>query len=100
MLVGDPEAGPEMHFSFLDLLAHLAKTRSYCAGTIVGSGTVSNEDRARGISCLAERRMIETIDQGKPSTPFLKHGDRVRIEMFGSDDRSLFGRIEQTVVPL
>ena len=99
-LVGDPEAGPEMHFSFLDLLQHLAKTRSYCAGTIVGSGTVSNEDRARGISCLAERRMIETIDHGKPSTPFLKHGDRVRIEMFGSDGKSLFGRIEQTVVPL
>ncbi len=96
-LVGDTDAGPEMHFSFFDLVGHLAKTRSYTAGTILGSGTVSNEDRARGISCLAERRMIETIEQGAPKTPFLKDGDRLHIEMKGLDGHSLFGAIEQTV---
>lgn len=96
-LVGDPEAGPEMHFSFFDLVQHLAKTRNYVAGTILGSGTVSNADRARGISCLAERRMIETIDEGAPKTPFLKDGDRVEIEMHHPDGTSLFGRIDQKV---
>ncbi len=94
---GDPEAGEEMHFSFLQLIEHIAKTRAYTAGTILGSGTVSNEDRARGSSCLAEVRMIETIDNGKPSTPFMKKGDSVEIEMFGPDGRSLFGRIAQNV---
>jgi fumarylacetoacetate (FAA) hydrolase len=97
-LAGDPEAGPEMHFSFFELLAHVAKTRAFTAGTILGSGTVSNADRARGISCLAERRMIETIEQGKPSTPFMKAGDTIEIEMLDADGRSLFGRIAQKVV--
>jgi fumarylacetoacetate (FAA) hydrolase len=97
-LVGDPEAGPEMHFSFFELIAHIAKTRRFQAGTLLGSGTVSNEDRARGISCLAERRMIEIIEQGKPSTSFLAVGDRVRIEMQDAAGRDLFGRIENTVV--
>lgn len=97
-LVGDPEAGPEMHFSFFELLAHVAKTRAFTAGTILGSGTVSNADRARGISCLAEQRMIETIDQGKPGTPFMKPGDTIAIEMLDTEGRSLFGRIEQKVV--
>ncbi len=97
-LAGDPEAGPEMHFSFFELLAHVAKTRAFTAGTILGSGTVSNEDRARGISCLAEQRMIETIEQGKPSTPFMKAGDTIAIEMLDPEGRSLFGRIEQKVV--
>ncbi len=97
-VVGDADAGPEMHFSFPQLIEHLCKTRSYTAGTILGSGTVSNEDRARGISCLAEQRMIETIDQGKPATPFLKFGDRVEIEMAGPDGKSMFGKIAQTVV--
>ncbi len=95
--VGDTHAGPEMHFSFFQLMEHLAKTRQFSAGTILGSGTVSNEDRARGISCLAEQRMIETIETGGPKTPFLKHGDRVEIEMFGADGTSLFGRIDQRV---
>lgn len=98
-LAGDPEAGPEMHFSFFDLVAHITKTRAFTAGTIVGSGTVSNADPARGVSCLAERRMRETIEQGKPSTPFLKVGDRVRIEMSDAAGASLFGSIEQEVVP-
>lgn len=97
-LVGDTDAGPEMHFSFFQLIEHLSKTRRYSAGTILGSGTVSNEDRARGISCLAERRMIEIIEQGGPKTPFLKHGDQVEIEMLAQDGTSLFGRIHQKVV--
>jgi len=97
-LVGDTDAGPEMHFSFFDLLQHVARTRAFVAGTILGSGTVSNEDRARGISCLAERRMIETIETGAPKTPFMKVGDTVEIEMLGADGKSLFGRIRQRVV--
>jgi fumarylacetoacetate (FAA) hydrolase len=97
-LVGDTDAGPEMHFSFPELIQHIAKTRSFTAGTILGSGTVSNADRARGISCLAERRMIETIEEGKPKTPFMKPGDTIEIEMFDSEGKSLFGRISQKVV--
>ena len=98
-LAGDPDAGPEMHFSFFDLIAHLAKTRAFTAGTIVGSGTVSNADPARGVSCLAERRMREIIEHGKPATEFLKVGDRVCIEMQSASGASLFGTIEQEVVP-
>jgi fumarylacetoacetate (FAA) hydrolase len=96
--VGDTDAGPEMHFSFFDLLAHIAKTRAFTAGTLLGSGTVSNEDRARGISCLAEARMIEIIEQGKPATPFMKPGDAVTIEMKDAAGTSVFGRIAQKVV--
>jgi fumarylacetoacetate (FAA) hydrolase len=96
-LVGDTHAGPEMHFSFFDLVQHITKTRNFTAGTILGSGTVSNEERARGISCLAEIRMIETIETGAPKTPFMKHADRVEIDMKGPDGKSLFGRIDQRV---
>jgi fumarylacetoacetate (FAA) hydrolase len=96
-LVGDTHAGPEMHFSFFDLIAHITKTRAFTAGTVLGSGTVSNEDRARGISCLVERRMIETIDDGVPKTPFLKNGDHVEIEMKDAAGQSVFGRIDQHV---
>ena len=95
---GDPEAGPEMHFSFFDIIAHICKTRSLTAGTIIGSGTVSNKDRNRGSSCLAEQRMIEKIDTGEFVTPFLQYGDRVRIEMFTPEGKSLFGHIEQEVI--
>jgi fumarylacetoacetate (FAA) hydrolase len=98
VLVGDPNAGPEMHFSFFDLVAHITKTRRYGAGTILGSGTVSNEDRARGISCLAERRMIEIIDGGKPITPFMKEGDTIQIELSDTAGRNVFGTIRQRVV--
>jgi fumarylacetoacetate (FAA) hydrolase len=98
-LVGDPDAGSEMHFSFFDLIAHIAKTRAFGAGTILGSGTVSNADPARGVSCLAERRMREILEGGKPVTPFLSYGDRVEIEMHAPDGTSLFGRIAQRVVP-
>ncbi|WP_224372392.1 fumarylacetoacetate hydrolase family protein [Hyalangium versicolor] len=96
-LVGDTDAG-EMHFSFPELIQHISKTRGFTAGTILGSGTVSNEDRTRGISCLAERRMIETIDEGKPKTPFMKPGDTIQIEVLDGAGRSLFGRISQKVV--
>jgi len=97
-LVGDPEAGPEMHFSFHELVAHMTRTRAYCAGTILGSGTVSNADRARGVSCLAERRALEMIDLGRAKTPFMKPGDTIAIEMLDAAGASLFGRIEQRVV--
>lgn len=96
-LVGDTDAGPEMHFSFFQLLEHVARTRAFTAGTLLGSGTVSNAERARGISCLAEQRMIETIEQGKPTTPFMAVGDRIDVETFDAQGRSLFGRISQTV---
>lgn len=95
---GDPDAGPEMHFSFGDLIAHIAKTRSLGAGTIMGSGTVSNEDRSRGSACLAEKRMIEKIDTGEFKTPFMQYGDTIRIEMHDKAGNNLFGTIEQTVV--
>jgi fumarylacetoacetate (FAA) hydrolase len=95
---GDPNAGPEMFFGFHELIEHITKTRAYTAGTILGSGTVSNEDRARGSSCLAEKRMIEIIDTGKARTPFMKPGDRIEIEMFDKSGRSIFGKISQQVV--
>jgi fumarylacetoacetate (FAA) hydrolase len=96
--VGDVDGGPEMHFSFFQLIEHLARTRSFTAGTLLGSGTVSNQDRERGISCLAERRMIETIETGAPSTPFLAVGDLVEIEAQDAQEQSVFGRIRQRVV--
>jgi fumarylacetoacetate (FAA) hydrolase len=96
-LVGDPDAG-EMHFSFFDLVAHVARTRALTAGTLLGSGTVSNADRARGVSCLAERRAIEMIDSGSAVTPFMKVGDTIALEMRDGSGRDIFGRIEQRVV--
>ncbi|HEX6956495.1 MAG TPA: fumarylacetoacetate hydrolase family protein [Ferrovibrio sp.] len=97
-LFGQPDAGADMQFSLADLIAHAAKTRNLRAGCIVGSGTVSNRDASKGFSCLAEIRMIETINEGKPKTPFMKFGDHVRIEMFDTDGKSIFGAIDQTVV--
>jgi len=97
---GDPNAGPEMHFSFLQLLEHISQTRGLAAGTIVGSGTISNEDRSRGSSCLAEKRMLEKIDTGAFKTPFMTYGDKVSIEMFNNAGESIFGKIEQEVTPL
>ncbi|HET9447114.1 MAG TPA: fumarylacetoacetate hydrolase family protein [Steroidobacteraceae bacterium] len=95
---GKPEAGVDMTFDFPRLIAHITKTRNARAGTIVGSGTISNYDRSRGSACLAERRTLELIEHGKPVTPFLKFGDRVRIEMLDAQGRSIFGAIDQTVV--
>jgi fumarylacetoacetate (FAA) hydrolase len=97
-LVGDPNAGPEMHFSFFDLLAHITRTRALTAGTILGSGTVSNLDPARGVSCLAERRARDKLATGRPDTPFLRPGDHVEIEMFNAGS-SLFGAISARVAP-
>ena len=97
-LVADPEAGPEMHFSFFDLVAHAARTRALGAGTILGGGTVSNRDRARGVSCLAELRARELVEHGVATTPFMGLGDRIAIEMRDRTGRDLFGRIDQRVV--
>lgn len=97
-LFGEPEAGVDMQFNFAQLVAHAAKTRSLSAGTLVGSGTVANEDESKGSSCLAEKRMLEIIATGKPTTPFMSFGDWVRIEMFDTEGQSIFGAIEQQVV--
>jgi len=106
---GRANAGADATFSLADLVVHAATTRDLCAGTIIGSGTVSNKDEGGGpgrtvdeggvgYSCLAELRMIETIQKGEPSTPFMAYGDTVRIEMKDEDGDSIFGAIEQTVV--
>lgn len=97
-LFGRPNAGVDMTFDFGQLIAHTAKTRRLGAGAIVGSGTVSNRDRSSGSTCLAERRMLETLEQGQPKTPFLSFGDRVRLEMFDAAGSSIFGAIDQRVV--
>jgi len=95
---GAPNAGEDMTFSFPQLIAHAAKTRSLGAGTIVGSGTVSNKDHSRGSCCIAERRTLEQIESGSAKTPFMKFGDRVRIEMLDGHGKSIFGAIDQEVV--
>jgi fumarylacetoacetate (FAA) hydrolase len=107
--VGMCEAGPDMTFHFGQLIAHLCKTRNVRAGSIVGSGTVSNKgvtgasgrtEWPKGYSCIAEKRAIETIQDGQPSTGFMRYGDTIRIEMRGIDGQSIFGAIEQKVAPL
>lgn len=95
--VGLCDAGPEMTFHFGQLIAHICKTRNVRAGSIVGSGTVSNKDWSRGYSCVAEKRAIETIEHGEPKTEFMKYGDTIRIEMKGLDGQSVFGAIDQAV---
>ncbi len=96
--VGMCDAGAEMSFHFGQLIAHIAKTRNVRAGSIVGSGTVSNKDWSKGYSCIAEKRCIETIEDGRPSTEFMKYGDTIRLEMKGRDGQSLFGAIDQQIV--
>ena len=103
--VGMCDAGPEMTFHFGQLIAHIAKTRNVRAGSIVGSGTVSNKgveqngrmEWPKGYSCIAEKRCIETIQDGKPTTEFMKFGDTIRIEVKGKDGASIFGAIDQTI---
>ncbi len=95
---GHPDAGVDMTFDFRQLIAHVAKTRRLGAGTIVGSGTVSNYDRSLGSACIAEKRMLEQLADGAPRTPFLRFGDRVRIEMLDAAGHSIFGAIDQKVV--
>jgi fumarylacetoacetate (FAA) hydrolase len=99
-IFGQPHAGVDMTFDFPTLIAHAAKTRKLSAGTIVGSGTVSNYDRSKGSSCIAEKRMLEVLANGKATTPFMQAGDHVRIEMFDREGRSIFGAINQKVVPI
>lgn len=97
-LFGWPEAGDDMQFNFAQLIAHAARTRPLVAGTLVGSGTVANEDRSVGASCLAEKRVLEVVEKGAAETPFLKFGDTVKIEMLNAEGYSIFGPIEQTIV--
>lgn len=96
--LGAPRAGDDMAFDFAALIAHAAKTRPLGAGTIIGSGTVSNADAARGFRCILERRAVETAEGGRATTPFLRFGDRVRIDMRDRAGDSVFGAIEQEVV--
>jgi fumarylacetoacetate (FAA) hydrolase len=98
-LVGAPDAGVDMTFDFPTLIAHCAKTRSLMAGTVIGSGTVSNTGSEKGSCCLAEVRCLETIANGSPTTPFMSFGDRVEIDMLDEDGKSIFGKIDQLVVP-
>ncbi|PCI32040.1 MAG: 2-keto-4-pentenoate hydratase [Alphaproteobacteria bacterium] len=95
--VGKPNAGVDMTFDFTQLINHVAKSRSLVAGTVIGSGTVSNKGSKDGSCCLAEVRCLETIADGKPSTPFMSFGDRVEIDMFDADGKTIFGRINQVV---
>ena len=94
---GAPEAGEDMQFDFAQLVAHAARTRPLSAGTIVGSGTIANQDTSRGASCFAERRTIETLETGKPITPFMSFGDTVRVEMKDRHGQDIFGAIEQKI---
>jgi fumarylacetoacetate (FAA) hydrolase len=96
---GAPEAGVDMQFNFARLVAHAARTRPLAAGTLVGSGTVANQDESLGASCLAERRMLEIIESGQPRTPFMSFGDTIRIEMLDGQGASIFGAIEQVIRP-
>ena len=96
---GAPDAGVDMQFDFAQLVAHAAKTRPLSAGTIVGSGTIANQDTTKGASCFAEKRTVETLEHGKPLTPFMKFGDVVRIEMLDRGGNTIFGAIEQRIEP-
>lgn len=96
-LFGEPNCGVDMTFDFPTIVAHAAKTRPLGAGAIIGSGTISNVDRSSGSSCLAEKRMLEIIETGKPQTPFMQFGDNVKIEMFNKEGQSIFGAIDQEV---
>ena len=96
---GEAECGVDMQFSFAQLVAHVARTRPLAAGTIIGSGTIANRDTGKGASCLAEQRTVEKLRDGEPSTPFLKFGDKLRIDITDAHGASIFGSIEQTVVP-
>ncbi len=98
VLFGRPNAGVDMTFDFAQLIAHVTKTRRLGSGSIVGSGTVSNYDRSQGSACIAERRVLEQLEQGGARTPFLRFGDRVRIEMLDASGQSIFGAIDQRVV--
>lgn len=97
VLFGKPNAGQDMQFDFPTLIAHAAKTRRLPAGTLIGSGTVSNADATRGCSCIVEKRVLEQLESGEARTPYMRQGDKVRIEMFDKEGHSIFGAIEQEV---
>jgi len=97
---GEAECGVDMQFSFAELVAHAAKTRPLIAGTIVGSGTIANQDTSKGASCLAEQRTVETLRDGEAKTPFLKFGDSLRMDVTDAAGASIFGAIEQRIAPL
>jgi len=97
-LLGRPNAGVDCHFNFSELIAHAAQTRELRAGTIIGTGTVSNRDPTVGSACIQERRMLEKLEAGQMRTPHLRYGDRVRIEMFDHQGQSIFGAIDQQVI--
>jgi fumarylacetoacetate (FAA) hydrolase len=97
--VGEPLAGEDLQFGFDRLIAHAARSRRLGAGTIIGAGTVSNQDATRGCACLMGKRVLELLDSGEIRTPFLNFGDRVHIEMLDAEGDSVFGAIEQEVVP-
>lgn len=97
--LGEALCGVDMQFNFGQLVAHAAKTRPLAAGCIIGSGTIANQDTSLGASCLAEQRTVEKLRDGEPKTPFLKYGDKVRIEITDAAGKSIFGAIEQTISP-
>ncbi|MDH3326643.1 MAG: fumarylacetoacetate hydrolase family protein [Gammaproteobacteria bacterium] len=96
-LFGNPNAGDDMQFNFAELISHAAKTRPLRAGTIIGSGTVSNNDISTGCSCLVEKRVLEIIESGEAKTPFMKFGDTIHIEMLDGKKQSIFGAIDQEI---
>jgi fumarylacetoacetate (FAA) hydrolase len=98
-LFGHANTGADMQFGFTDLISHAAKTRRLQAGTIIGSGTVSNRDLSMGYSCITEKRVVEVLEKGEATTPFMRFGDRVRIEMTDDQEESIFGAIDQLVEP-
>ncbi len=100
VLVGQPNAGVDMVFNFPQLITHLAKTRNVRAGSIIGSGTVSNKDASKGYTCIAEKRCLETIATGEPKTPFMKFGDTIKLEMLDAQGKSIFGAINQQITEL
>ncbi len=96
--IGMPNCGVDMDFDFPQLIAHAAKTRPLCAGTLIGSGAISNRDPGTGVACLAELRIVQKIDEGRPKTSFMQFGDRATIEMFDANEQSVFGAIDQEVI--
>ncbi len=97
--IGMPNCGVDMNFDFPQLISHAAKTRPLCAGTLIGSGAISNRDPGTGVACLAELRIVQKLDEGKQKTSFMQFGDRATIEMFDANNQSVFGAIDQEIVP-
>lgn len=97
--IGMPNCSVDMDFDFPQLIAHAATTRPLCAGTLIGAGAVSNRDPGTGVACLAELRIVQKLDEGRQKTSFMQYGDRATIEMFDADNKSIFGAIDQEIIP-